>query len=303
MDPLLLAQLWWLAPAAIGAGTVSWLGLRGQRTAGARRLAVEAAKLDVRSAREAVTRGNADVAVAHAELMRAKAERATPRGSERAVIEARRLLQDARQNAKSAMAGLRARQAGLRAARGTVPSPRADPEDFPLAKVVGAHNAVLVRWMEYETDAAKLIAYPAMSDGGSPVLAEFLHAHSQAQWLRPSSADARITPAEFAAYRDAVKRVELTFNAAERDVTRAASGRPYSAFSAAGAGAWVDTAHDLLLNAQRAIAWSAEVVARVSDGAATASERFPRPSTKPRPASRKNPTPPSAPRTTDADSD
>ncbi len=284
MDPLLLAQLWWLAPAAVGAGTVSWIGLRAQRTAGARRLAVEAAKLDVRSAREEVIRGNADVAVAHAELLRVKAERAAPGGSERAVAEARRLLHNAKQNAKSAMAGLRARQVSLRVARGTVPSPRADPQDFPLAKVVNAHNAVLVRWMEYETDAAKLIAYPAMSDGSSPVLAEFLQAHSHAQWLRPSSADARMTPAEFAAYRDAVRRVELTFNAAESDAIRAASGRPYPAFSA-GSAAWVDTAQDFLLNAQRAIVWSAEIVARVSDGAATASERFPRR------AAKKNPPP------------
>lgn len=294
MDPLLLAELWWIAPAAVGAGTVSWLGLRGQRTAAARRLGVEAAKLDVRSAREAVTRGNADVAVAHAELMRAKAERATPRGSERAVAEARRLLHNAKQNAKSATAGLRARQAGLRAARGTVPTPRADPQDFPLAKVVSAHNAVLVRWMEYETDAAKLIAYPAMSDGSSPVLAEFLQAHSQAQWLRPSAADARMTPSEFAAYRDAVRRVELTFNAAESEVVRSASGRPSPAFGGAfGSATWVDSAQDLLQNAQRAIAWSADVVARVSDGAATASERFPRR------APRKNP----PPRPSDADPD
>jgi len=290
VDPLLLAQLWWIAPAAVGAGTVSWFGLRGRRTAGARRLALDAAKLDVRSAREAVTRGNADVAVAHAELLRAKAEQATPRGSDRAVADARRMLQGAKQNAKSATAGLRARQAGLRAVRGTVPSASADPAEFPLAKVMDAHNAVLVRWMEYETDAAKLIAYPAMSDGGSPVLAVFLREHAHAQWLRPSSSDARMTPAEFVAYRDAVRRVEQSFNAAESEVVRAASGRPTPAFASA---AWVDSAQDLLHNAQRAIAWSADVMARVSEGAATASERFPRRT------SRKNP-PPSA---TDADSD
>ncbi|KRA25113.1 hypothetical protein ASD65_12275 [Microbacterium sp. Root61] len=271
MDPLwaFFAEVWWIVPLTVGAGTLGWFGLRGQRTAAARRLELDAAKHDVRAAREAVTRGQADLAVAHAELVRAQADRSIRHGSDRDVAAARRTLQNARQTAKSAAAGLRARQASLRAARATVPHVGADPSDYPLAKVLRAHNAVLVRWMEYDTDPAKAIAYPAMSDGTAPVMAEFLHEQSQAQWLRPSSADARMAPADFAAYRDAVRRVERSFDAAEDQVLGRTSNRaPFT-------GTWVDTAQDLLANAQRAVAWSAEAIARVSDGAGSASWRFP----------------------------
>jgi hypothetical protein len=145
--------------------------------------------------------------------------------------------------------------------RATMPRIGSDPAEFPLAKVMAAHSAVLVRWMEYETDPAKAIAYPEMGDGRSPVMAAFLREQSIAQQLRPSSAAARMTPADFAAYRDAVRRVENAFDAAEESVLRQASGqaKPLSYEF----GHWADTAQDLLWSAQRAVAWSAEAMARV----------------------------------------
>jgi hypothetical protein len=264
VDPLwtLFAELWWVAPVIVGAGALGWLGMRGQRTAGARRLEVEAAKRDVRSARDAVTRSRADVAVAHADLVRSQAERSARRASDREVATARRALQIARQSAKSAAAALQARRLSLHAARANVPRHDADPAEYPLAKVIAAHNTVLARWMEYETDPALLIAFPAMSDGRSPLLAAFLQDQAQAQWLRPASAGARMTPADFAAYRDAVRRAEKAFDAAEDGVLRAAGARPSTPL---GPVHWTDAAQDLLANAQRAVAWSAEAMARMSE--------------------------------------
>ncbi|KAA9106358.1 hypothetical protein [Microbacterium rhizomatis] len=261
MDPLwaFVAGVWWIAPTIVGAGALGWFGLRGQRTAGARRLEVDAAGHDVRAARQALTQRRADVAVAHAEVMRVQAERSARGGSDRDLASARHALQNARQNVKSANAALLARRASLRAARVSMPHVGADPSEYPLAKVMDAHNRVLARWMEYETDPAKLIAFPAMSDGRSPLMADFLREQSQAQWLRPASASVRMTPADFAAYRDAVRRLERAFDAAEREV-RGEPERPGIPFVS---GAWIDTAQDLLAGAQRAVAWSAETMSKV----------------------------------------
>ena len=231
-----------------------------------------AAKRDVRSARDAVTRGRADVALARADLVRTQAERSARSGSEHDLAAARRALYNARQSARSASTSLRAARTSLRAMRATMPRVGSDPAEFPLAKVMTAHSAVLVRWMEYETDPAKLIAFPEMSDGRSPVMAAFLREQSIAQRLRPASADARMKPADFAAYRDAVRRVESAFDAAEDAALRQTSGRATPAGSEFGH--WTDTAQELLWNAQRAVAWSAEAIARVSDGATSSGWRY-----------------------------
>jgi translation initiation factor 2B subunit (eIF-2B alpha/beta/delta family) len=267
VDPLLalFVDVWWIAPVTVGAGALGWVGLRGQRSAGARRLELDAARHDVRKAHEAVTRRRAEVAVAHAELVRTQSERTTHRATEREVAAARRALQNARQTARSASAALRARRESLRAARATVPHVGTDPAEFPLARVVAAHNVVLARWMEYETDPAKLIAFPAMSDGRSPVMTAFLREQQQAQWLRPASADSRMAPADFAAYRDAVRRLERAFDSAEHEAIRQASGRSAPDSGSDRLGNWADTAQELLWNAQRALAWSAE--AKTRDGA------------------------------------
>ena len=262
MDPLLaiVAGMWWVVPVTVGAGTVGWLGLRGQRTAGARRLDVEAAKHDLRAAHQAVARSRAEVAVAHAELVRVQAERSARRADDRQVAAARRALHGARQAAKLSSAAVQAQRMALHAARVSAPHVGADPAEYPLAKLMAAHSAVLARWMEYETDPTLMIGFPAMSDGRSPVMAAFLRDQAQAQWLRPASASARIAPGEYVAYRDAVRSMERSFDAAEQEVRGDATGRPGIPF---GAGAWIDTAQDLLANAQRVVAWSTEAMARV----------------------------------------
>ena len=58
-----IAEFWWIGPTMIGAGTLGWIGLRGQRSAKARRLAYDASRDALRTARLA----NAAV-VSHSEL-------------------------------------------------------------------------------------------------------------------------------------------------------------------------------------------------------------------------------------------
>lgn len=103
------------------------------------------------------------------------------------------------------------------------------PEDAPaesgttaerLQRVFDSHDAITRRWLDYELDVAKLIAFPAMSDGRQPLTAKFLRAKKVADGLRPPSTKARITPAEFAEYRDAVTDYEVAFDVAERDARR-----------------------------------------------------------------------------------
>ena len=72
----------------------------------------------------------------------------------------------------------------------------------------------------YELDVAKLIAFPAMSDGRQPLTAAFLRAKRVADGLRPASAKARLTHGQLTEYRNAVADFEVAFDVAERDARR-----------------------------------------------------------------------------------
>ncbi|MDD7928381.1 hypothetical protein [Microbacterium thalli] len=89
-----------------------------------------------------------------------------------------------------------------------------------IERLFAAHDDLTHRWLEYELDVAKLIAFPAMSDGRQPLTAAFLRAKKIADGLRPPSADARVTASDLAAYRDAVTDAEVAFDLAERDARR-----------------------------------------------------------------------------------
>lgn len=118
---------------------------------------------------------------------------------------------------------LRAAQVAARAqpAMTDVPTPReSDSAAARLQRLFDAHDAVTSRWLEYELDVAKLIAFPAMSDGRQPLTAAFLRAKRKADGLRPSSAKARIGKDDLAEYRDAVGEYETAFDIAERDARR-----------------------------------------------------------------------------------
>lgn len=102
------------------------------------------------------------------------------------------------------------------------PKPITRPSPIPtqLEQLFKAHDRVTARWLEYELDVAKLISYPAMSDGRQPLTAAFLRARKVADSLRPASADARITADQLTEYRTAVTDYEVAFDLAERDARR-----------------------------------------------------------------------------------
>ncbi|MEL5991152.1 hypothetical protein ACOKGD_00955 [Microbacterium phosphatis] len=88
-----------------------------------------------------------------------------------------------------------------------------------LARLLDAHADVTRRWLEYELDVAKLIAFPTMSDGREPLTAAFLRAKKAADALRPD-AGAKLDQEAFTEYRDAVHDYEVAFDVAEQDARR-----------------------------------------------------------------------------------
>lgn len=110
----------------------------------------------------------------------------------------------------------------LKAARAaaSAPAPKPEPQSQQLERLFAAHDEVTRRWLEYELDVAKLIAFPAMSDGRQPLTAAFLRAKKKADNLRPDSAKAKVSAEQLAEYRDAVTDFEVAFDVAERDARR-----------------------------------------------------------------------------------
>ena len=98
----------------------------------------------------------------------------------------------------------------------TKPSPLPDQ----LTKLFAVHDDVTARWLEYELDVARMIAFPTMSDGRQPLTAAFLRAKKVADRLRPASADVRVSADQVAEYRTAVTDYEVAFDLAERDARR-----------------------------------------------------------------------------------
>ncbi|MEJ1090820.1 hypothetical protein [Microbacterium istanbulense] len=239
MDPIWAAttELWWVAPVVVGAGGASALFLRRRDARTGRTLAVRAAQHDLRAAHQEVSRRRMAAKVAraeHAHLVASGAGAADVNSSRRATRQSER-------DVREAVTHVRAMRAHLAAAR----AERARGE-LPLPRLIAAHDAVLARWMEYETDPARQIAYPAMSDGRVPTTAAFFAAVERARDLRPRG---RTTPAEFTAYRDAVSELTRAFDVAER-AAHGANGRP--------------------LGWQEAVSRSADALGRAADAAASA---------------------------------
>lgn len=89
-----------------------------------------------------------------------------------------------------------------------------------LEKLFAEHDEITARWLDYELDVAKLIAFPAMSDGRQPLTAAFLRAKKTADQLRPASADAKVSDDAVAEYLEAVGNYAVAFDIAERDARR-----------------------------------------------------------------------------------
>src|SRR3954452_18846074 len=92
------------------------------------------------------------------------------------------------------------------AARGQIQpaAPQEIPPNQLLERLLAEHDEITARWLDYELDVAKLIAFPAMSDGRQPLTAAFLRAKKMADALRPASADAKVTDQQVSEYLDAV---------------------------------------------------------------------------------------------------
>ncbi|MGC5172388.1 hypothetical protein ACLQ2Q_17255 [Microbacterium sp. DT81.1] len=117
----------------------------------------------------------------------------------------------------------KAAQAAARATTGPIGlrgKPEVESQVTRLQRLMDAHDEVTQRWLTYELDVAKLIAFPAMSDGRQPLTAAFLRAKKVADRLRPVSARVKIDAASLAEYREAVNDYEVAFDVAEKDARR-----------------------------------------------------------------------------------
>ncbi len=225
---LFMESWWWVAPAAAGAGTATYVAVssKGRR---ARRLELDAARREVSLAYRALVSARARVSEAQAGVMSARAASGVPAlgagmlGTP-ATIEAKRRLQEAKLAQRAASLELRARRARVKATTAQYHA-ASSGDPLPIEKLFAAHDAVVARWMAYETDVAKAIAYPQMSDSRHPATLAFFRAYREAQDLRPASARERIPPERFLAYRDAVRALEAAFDDAERQAG-AAPPRP-----------------------------------------------------------------------------
>lgn len=211
MEPLILLVQgwWWIAPAAVGAGVASYMGLTtGRRRA--RRLELDAARHEEGQAYRALVAAKAQVRIAQADAL---AERARP-GAMAASLHARRALQSARDTERSASFALRASRARVKASYAQYRASSA-AEALPIERLYAAHDAINARWLAYETDVDKALSYPQVTDSRHPATVAFLRAQREAQFLRPTPGR-RIEPAEFVAYRTAVSAMDSALAEAER---------------------------------------------------------------------------------------
>ena len=97
--------------------------------------------------------------------------------------------------------------------------PQVTPNQL-LERLFAEHDEITARWLDYELDVAKLIAFPAMSDGRQPLTAAFLRAKKTADALRPASVDAKVSEQQVSEYLDAVGNYAVAFEVAEKDARR-----------------------------------------------------------------------------------
>ena len=94
------------------------------------------------------------------------------------------------------------------------------PSNDLLERLFAEHDEITAHWLDYELDVAKLIAFPAMSDGRQPLTAAFLRAKKKADALRPASAEATVSEQQVGEYLQAVGDYAVAFEIAEKDARR-----------------------------------------------------------------------------------
>lgn len=251
---------------------MTYLTLRRERMRNFRRLEVDAARRELRDSQASAVRAKGNLRISRAELARLEAERTAGRASGAEVTAARAHAQTAQREAKAAVAAVRARRAQLSAARAMLPHAAADPTKHPLARLMAEHDAITAQWIQYETDPAKLIAVPAMSDARVPTTAAFLAEQSRAQAARPESATTRIGLTQYTEYRDAVHGLRRSFAVAEAEAWRLA-GAESAAYTDAAASSPGPHPETWTAAAQNVIARSADALTRATEAASAAFER------------------------------
>lgn len=210
MEPFLLfmGSWWWIAPAAAGVGAAAYTGLTTRRRR-ARRLELDAARHEETRAYRALVAAKAQVRTAHADVLTTRSHAAPP-----IAAEAKRRLQAAKQNEKHASLELRASRSRVKAGYAQYHASSAN-DPLPIDKLYATHDAVNARWLSYDTDVDKALAFPDLTDARHPATVVFLRAQRAALEKRPTLRE-RVTPEQYSEYRDAVRALEAALIAAER---------------------------------------------------------------------------------------
>lgn len=133
-----------------------------------------------------------------------------------------RRLEAMRVKAEIKTAEIEARALGRQAKRGpqVIDTAASVAPNQLLTRLFAEHDEITARWLDYELDVAKLIAFPAMSDGRQPLTAAFLRAKKTADALRPTAADTSVTEQQVTEYLQAVGDYAVAFEIAEKDARR-----------------------------------------------------------------------------------
>jgi hypothetical protein len=85
-----------------------------------------------------------------------------------------------------------------------------------LTKLLGHHDRVNARWLDFEIDVAKLLDFPMMTYMRQPLTVAFHQARSRADLLRPATIDDVLGDRDAQLdYRDAVHEYASAFDVAE----------------------------------------------------------------------------------------
>lgn len=90
-----------------------------------------------------------------------------------------------------------------------------------LTRIVLQHNQTDERWLRYETDVAKLLDFPMMTDMRDPLTVAFHKARQRAELLRPDSIEDALGDRDAQLdYREAVTDYVSAFDVAEAEAIR-----------------------------------------------------------------------------------
>jgi hypothetical protein len=90
-----------------------------------------------------------------------------------------------------------------------------------IKRITAHHNQTDARWFSYETDIAKLLDFPMMTEMRDPLTVAFHKARQRAEFLRPEHVDDVLDDRDAQLeYRDAVNDYVTAFDVAEAEAIR-----------------------------------------------------------------------------------